>query len=362
MAEYRIPVPLAERSYSIEIAPNLLTSVRATDVLAELAGNSRLCIVTHPTLKRYAEPLIQALEGRGILPALHLVPAGEHRKNIATVMKIYSALLEAKLDRKSLVVVIGGGVLGDVGGFVAASYLRGIRFVQIPTTLLAQVDASVGGKTGIDLPEGKNLVGAFHQPSSVLIDPNTLKTLPMRELRSGLAEVIKYGIIYDEGFFKRVDTLLPTLLKRDVDSLAQIIARSCEIKAEVVSQDETEQGIRAILNFGHTVGHALEAVTQYRRYKHGEAVAIGMIAESRIGELLGQTPSEVTTALRESLLRAGLPVDFPSDVSVEAILEVAQRDKKTIGGLLRFLVPTRMGEVIQRNDVPESVIYRALGR
>jgi 3-dehydroquinate synthase len=362
LSEYHIPVSIPGRSYTIEIAPGLLTSSRAVQVLAELVGTSRVCFVTHPGLKIYTLPLIEALEKHGIASSLHLVPPGEHRKSLSTVAKMYTAFLEARLDRKSLVVAVGGGVLGDMVGFAAASYLRGIRFVQVPTTLLAQVDSSVGGKTGVDLPEGKNLVGAFHQPSSVLIDPLTLKTLPARELRAGLAEVIKYGIIYDEPFFQRIDSLLPALLRREVEPLAEVVARSCEIKAEVVMQDETEQGLRAILNFGHTIGHALESVTRYRRYKHGEAISIGMVAEARIGEIMGQTPPAVTTAIRECFLRAKLPVDFPVDVSIESLLGVAQRDKKTIGGLLRFLVPTRMGEVTLRSDIPESVIYTACGR
>lgn len=361
MSAYQIEVAIPDRSYTIEIAPGLLASARTLDVLQSLAGKSRVCIVTHPVLmKPYVEPLITGLRARGLEPHIHIAPAGEHRKTLASVAKMYEAFLEAKLDRKSLVVVVGGGVLGDAGGFAAASYLRGIRFVQIPTTLLAHVDSSVGGKTGVDLPQGKNLVGAFHQPSSVLIDPHTLRTLPMRELRAGLAEVVKYGIIYDNAFFTRVDALLPRILRRDMDALSEIIARSCEIKAEVVRQDETEQGLRAILNFGHTIGHALEAATNYRRYKHGEAIAIGMVVEARIGEIMGQTPAETASALVQTLRRAKLPVAFPSDISTERILEAAQRDKKTFGGLLSFVLPLRIGEVNVRNDAPTHTVEAAI--
>ncbi len=360
MSAYQIEVAIPDRDYTIEIAPGLLATARTIDVLQSLANKSRICIVTHPVLmKPYVSPLVEGLKERGIDPFLHVIPSGEHRKTLATVARMYDAFIEAKLDRKSLVVVVGGGVLGDAAGFAAASYLRGIRFVQIPTTLLAHVDSSVGGKTGVDLPQGKNLIGAFHQPSSVLIDPKTLQTLPMRELRAGLAEVIKYGIIYDNAFFARVDALLPRILRRDMEALSEIIARSCEIKAEVVCQDETEQGLRAILNFGHTIGHALEAITNYRRYKHGEAVAIGMVVESRIGERVGQTPAETTQALIDTLQRAKLPVAYPSDISVERVLEVAQRDKKTVGGLLRFVLPLRIGEVNVRSDVPISAIEAA---
>ncbi len=361
MASYQIEVAIPERDYIIDIEPGLLTSPKALDTLQRLCGKSRLCIVTHPVLlKHYVTPLVEGLKQRGIEPFLHVVPSGEHRKTLATVAKMYDAFIEAKLDRKSLVVVIGGGVLGDAGGFAAASYLRGIRFVQIPTTLLAHVDSSVGGKTGVDLPQGKNLIGSFHQPSSVLIDPITLRTLPRRELCAGLAEVIKYGIIYDNAFFARVDALLPQILKRDMDALSEIIARSCEIKADVVRQDETEQGLRAILNFGHTLGHALEAITNYRRYKHGEAIAIGMVAESRIGECIGQTSPDVTNALIHTLERAHLPTAFPSDITLEQILQVAQRDKKTIGGHLSFVLPLRIGEVNVRNDIPVAAIQSAI--
>ena len=247
-------------------------------------------------------------------------------------------------------------------GFAAATYLRGVPFVQAPTTLLAQVDASVGGKTGVDLPQGKNLVGAFHQPSAVVIDTATLRTLPLRELRSGLSEVIKYGIIYDEAFLSSVVNALPALLKRDESLLTAAIARSCEIKAEVVGQDETEQGLRAILNFGHTIGHALEAVTAYRRFKHGEAIAIGMIAACLLGEEVGVTPSEVTAKVRAALQQAGLPTAFPEDIDIDSILDAAQRDKKTEAGRLRFVLARGIGDVFVSPNVPEEAVRAALAR
>ncbi|MCW3095516.1 MAG: 3-dehydroquinate synthase, partial [Chthonomonadaceae bacterium] len=253
-----------------------------------------------------------------------------------------------------------GGVLGDMVGFAAATYLRGIPFVQIPTTLLAQVDASVGGKTGVDLPQGKNLVGAFHQPSAVVIDTTTLRSLPLRELRSGLSEVIKYGIIYDKPFLTSIVNNMPGLLRRDEALLTTAIARSCEIKAEVVGQDETEQGLRAILNFGHTIGHALESVTAYRRFKHGEAIAIGMVSACLLGEEVGVTPSEVTEELCEALQRAHLPTAFPVEIEADAILAAAQRDKKTEAGRLRFVLARRVGEVFLCPDVPEAAVRAAL--
>jgi 3-dehydroquinate synthase len=271
-------------------------------------------------------------------------------------------MLDAGLDRKSLLVTLGGGMLGDLGGFAAATYLRGIPFVQVPTTLLAQVDASIGGKTGVDLPGGKNLVGAFYQPRAVLIDICTLDTLPLRELRAGLAEVIKYGIICDETFFRRVQAQLPWLLRRDPDALTETIVRSCEIKAEVVRQDETEQGQRAILNFGHTIGHALEAVTGYRRYRHGEAISIGMVSAALIGEELGVTSPTVTEEIKAILSRAGLPIAFPSDVLFEDIQRAILRDKKTQAGKVHFVLAQQIGAVVLRGDVPMEAVRAALER
>jgi 3-dehydroquinate synthase len=358
-----VPVALGDRSYDIHIEAGLLHSGRAAEIVASLASGRRACMVTHPHLNaRYAAPLREGLEAHGIATTTVTVPPGERAKNLRTVARLYHAFLAAGLDRKSLVLAVGGGVLGDLVGFAAATYLRGVRLVQVPTTLLAQVDASVGGKTGVDLPEGKNLVGAFHQPRAVLIDPATLKTLPRRELHAGLAEVLKYGIIYDETFFHDIVSDLPALLRRSETALTAVIARSCEIKAEVVGQDETEQGLRAILNYGHTVGHALEAVTAYRRYKHGEAVAIGMISAALIGEEIGVTPPEVTRALRKALTAAHLPVAFPNDIDVEAILAAAQRDKKTEAGRLRFVLARRIGAVSVSGDVPTEAIRAAITR
>ena len=218
----------------------------------------------------------------------------------------------------------------------------------------------MGGKTGVDLPEGKNLVGAFHQPLAVIVDTDTLRTLPRRELRAGLAEVIKYGIIYDDAFFAAISRDIPALLRREANALTSVIARSCAIKADVVGQDETEQGLRAILNFGHTVGHALESVTRYRRYKHGEAVAIGIVSACLIGEQVGITPASVTQEVTRILEQAGLPVAFPDDVSSHAILEAAQRDKKTLAGRLRFVLASKIGAVEIVGDVPASAVRAAL--
>jgi 3-dehydroquinate synthase len=343
--EQRIRVDLGKRSYDI-VLQNGLIGQNGADIIAGETQTKRVVLVTHPHLsKRYAEPLADGLNGKGIETTIVLVAAGERSKNLAAVGRLYAAFLDARLDRKSLVVAVGGGVLGDLVGFAAATYLRGIRFVQVPTTLLAQVDSSIGGKTGVDLPQGKNLVGAFHQPSVVLIDPRTLRTLPARELRSGFAEVIKYGIIYDAEFFAFLRHNLPELRTGTSLAVQHAIARSCEIKADVVSQDETEQGLRAILNFGHTIGHALETLTQYRRYKHGEAIAIGMLTECLIGEEMGITPPEVTQTLQETFAAFGLPTEFPADIDADAVLRASQKDKKTVGGRLFFVLPERIGTV-----------------
>ncbi len=358
-----VPVPLGDRSYNITILPGLIGTAECAESIQADAPFSQACIVTHPSLAvRYAQPLLESLSGPKLKISIVTVPAGEGSKNLRQVAKLYDAFLVNGLDRKSLVIAVGGGVLGDLVGFAAASYLRGIRFIQVPTTLLAQVDASVGGKTGVDLPQGKNLVGAFHQPSAVLIDPITLQTLPRRELRAGLAEIVKYGIIYDKDYFEEVVRSAASLLKCDQNSLVKIIARSCEIKSAVVSNDETEQGQRAILNFGHTIGHALEAVTQYKRYKHGEAVAIGMFSEALIGEEHGITPPHVTRRLMEALKACQLPVDFPKDIALENILSAALTDKKTLSGKLHFVLPQEIGSVIIAGDVPEKTIIQALQR
>jgi len=362
-AKSRIDVALAERSYAILIDEGLIVSGGAAQQIVETVPARRVCIVTHPGLRSaYSDPLASQLAALGVSVTTVTIPSGERYKTLKTVARLYDAFVEARLDRKGVVIAVGGGVLGDTAGFAAASYLRGIRIVQAPTTLLAQVDSSVGGKTGVDLSAGKNLVGAFHQPSMVVIDPATLATLPPRELRSGLAEVIKYGIIYDASFFAYIAENMPALLRRERDPILWAIARSCQIKAEVVAQDETEQGLRAILNYGHTVGHALESITHYRRYKHGEAISIGMVSASLLGEILGVTPPTVTQAICRTLASANLPVAFPRDIDADLVLAAAQRDKKTEGGKLRFVLARALGDVYVHEDVPAASVANAIER
>ena len=304
-----VTVPLGNRSYCIKIGAGLLR--RLGTECRRLGLGSRCAVVTDGNVAPfYARAAHAALAEAGFEPVLITVPAGETAKNLKTVQLCYDQLVAQRFERKSFILALGGGVVGDLAGFVAATYLRGIPFVQAPTTLLAQVDSSVGGKVGVNLPAGKNLVGAFYQPRLVLCDLDTLATLPAREYRAGLAEVIKYGIIYDAAFFRRLERQMPTLLKREPKTLAAVIARCCEIKAEVVRQDETENGLRAILNFGHTIGHALEAISNYGKYLHGEAISLGQVAAARLSvRLLGLPPRDLEriTAL---FRRAGLPSEI----------------------------------------------------
>jgi 3-dehydroquinate synthase len=361
-SSFRLDVKSEVKGYPIWLGTNLIRNGGGI-IIAEAVGETRACIVTHPHLKRrYADPIAAQMMKSGVECTIELVPQGESRKNLRTIERLYRSFAAAGLDRNSLVVAVGGGVIGDIAGFAAACYLRGIRCAQVPTTLLAQVDSSVGGKTGVDLPEGKNLVGAFHPPTVVVIDPEALRTLPVRELRSGLAEVIKYGIITDKSFFYQTQDDLPAMLNREMGPLTQAIKRSCEIKASVVSEDEKEQGLRAILNFGHTVGHALESVTQYRQYRHGEAIAIGMVSACLIGEDLGITPPSVTTEVSDCLSAAGLPFAFPASIDMAMIHAAMALDKKALSGRLRFVIAEEIGKVRIVDGVSRDVIDSAIAR
>lgn len=306
----------------------------------------------------YGPAVLDSLRSAGYRVSSVDVPSGEENKSLAQLGRLYDAFAEAGLDRGSAVVTLGGGVVGDLGGFAAATYLRGIEFVQVPTTLLAQVDASVGGKTGIDLPAGKNLAGAFHQPRLVLVDLDTLRSLPEREFRAGLAEVVKYGVIYDSEFFDYLESNRAALESHQPDVLEHVIGRCCEIKAEVVGQDERESGLRAILNYGHTVGHAVEAVAEFA-YLHGECVSIGMRAANRLSErLTGLSPAESRRI--EGLLEAcGLPTRLTTALPEESLLRTMLRDKKVRSGELRFVLASRIGRV-EVAPVPETLARESL--
>ena len=301
------------------------------------------------------------MSGAGFDPVLLTVPPGETAKSLKTVQACYDQLAAHRLERRSFIVALGGGVVGDLAGFVAATYLRGVPFVQVPTTLLAQVDSSVGGKVGVNLKAGKNLVGAFYQPRLVLCDLDTLRTLPERELRAGLAEVIKYGIIYDAKLFTRLERDLPKLLKRDPKTLAEVIARCCEIKAEVVGQDETESGLRAILNFGHTIGHAIENISGYGKYLHGEAIAIGQTLAARISVRLSGLPSKDSARIGNLFAAAGLPTQIKLTAPQRRrMLNAMLLDKKVSGGEVKFVLAENIGKVAWGRKVSPALIEELL--
>lgn len=355
-----VNVSLGSRSYAIHISRDAMTGLGKA--CARLGLGSRCAVLTDNNVAPlYAELAEGALRRAGFQPHLVTVRAGERSKRVRTVEECYNALALHRLERKSFVVALGGGVVGDLAGFVAATYLRGVAFVQVPTTLLAQVDSSVGGKVGVNLKAGKNLVGAFHQPRLVVCDLSTLASLPDREYRAGLAEVIKYGIIYDEGFFRTLERNMPRLLQRDTRFLAAVIARCCEIKAKVVGEDETESGMRAILNFGHTVGHGLEAISKYGRYLHGEAISIGQIAAARLSTRLCGLPQADTNRIISLFRAAGLPLQAklsPKDLS--CLMASMRLDKKVSGGQIKFVLARRIGEATFGHEVPNRVLQETL--
>ena len=356
-----VSVPLGGgREYDIHIGAGLLAGCGT--LACAVAPGRRAVLITQPTIaRRWAAPVVDALTAAGFdTPPVLTFAGGERFKTLATMAALYGKLynLSTPVDRKTLLIALGGGVVGDVAGFVAATYLRGLPYVQLPTTLLAMVDSSVGGKTGVDLGQGKNLVGAFHQPRLVVADTDTLSTLPRREMRAGLAEVIKYGVIRDPA-------LLPLVVKSLTGSgaVAEIVRRSCQIKAEVVVGDEFEQtGLRAVLNFGHTIGHALESATHYKRYRHGEAVGIGMVAAAYIGEVQGVTPPDVREALTATLGACSLPAHLPDDVGDDALLALTGRDKKAEGGQVRWVLAHKLGEVRLHSDVDALTVREGLRR
>jgi 3-dehydroquinate synthase len=355
-----VNVPLGARRYEINIGPGLLSELGRH--CAGLKIGSLCAVISDRNVApKFARVAQTSLKKAGFDSVLVTVPAGETAKSLKVVERCYDALANHRLERKSFIVALGGGVVGDLAGFVAATYLRGVAFVQVPTTLLAQVDSSVGGKVGVNLKSGKNLVGAFHQPRLVLCDLDTLASLPMREFRAGLAEVIKYGIIYDAGLFERLERDLPKLLKRDAATLGEIIARCCEIKAEVVAQDETESGLRAILNFGHTIGHAIENISGYGKYLHGEAISIGQMAAAAISASVLGLPGSDVERIRRLFQRVGLPTRIQLTAARRKKLFAAMRlDKKVSGGEVKFVLAKRIGETAWGQNVPEQRIQEGL--
>jgi 3-dehydroquinate synthase len=333
-------VELGERSYPITIGPGLLDDGA---LLARHVGGRRAAIVTNTTVAPlYLDKVAGALRAAGREVVSIVLPDGEEHKDWASLMQVFDALLANKCDRKTTLVALGGGVIGDLTGFAAASYMRGVPFVQIPTTLLSQVDSSVGGKTGINHPLGKNMIGAFYQPRAVLADTGTLDTLPARELAAGLAEVIKHGAILDAGYFAWIEANIGKLVAREPTALAHAIARSCEIKAEVVRQDEREGGLRAVLNFGHTFGHAIEAGLGYGNWLHGEAVGCGMVMAADLSHRMGMVDAATVERVRALVKAAGLPTVAP-DLGAERWIELMEVDKKNEGGAIRFILLKPLG-------------------
>lgn len=353
-----VTVSLGGRSYSIHIG------VGALGRFAEhvsLGGAGRMAIVTDTNVAPlYAEPLAGVIADKTEQrPAVFALPAGEEHKRLEQIEWLCGRFLESGLDRSSRIIALGGGVVGDMAGFAAAVFMRGIPCVQAPTTLLAQVDSSVGGKTGVNHPLGKNTIGAFHQPSAVVIDLDTLRTLPDRELRAGLAEVVKHGVIADADLFDYLVQEAPRMLAKDLGALTWPIVRSCEIKAAVVSADEREQGERANLNYGHTFGHAIESVTHYRRFLHGEAVALGMQAAAHLAVLAGMAPPDLPERQAACLQACGLPVTW-NELPVDDTMALMRHDKKGRAGKMLFVLPERVGRVERRSDIPEELIRAAL--
>ena len=363
-----IKVNLPSCSYEIAIAPSGLD--RLGDYMSILHLGKKVLLVSNSTIfEHYGKRALSSLKAAGFDVCHCILPDGEKYKNLDSLQKIYDTALVNRVERSSTMVALGGGVIGDMTGFAAATWLRGIKFVQVPTSLLAMVDASVGGKTGVNHPQGKNLIGAFHQPQLVLIDPEVLKTLPERELRAGMAEVIKYGVIWDADLFAEMEKcenldqmqyLMAPLSNGDKSLIDYILTRSCQAKADVVSKDEKEAGLRAILNYGHTVAHAVESLTGYSVVNHGEAVAIGMVAAGEIAAKLGMWKEEEVQRQNALIEKAGLPTKLPAGLDIGEIIQSLQLDKKVKAGKVRFILPTQIGEVIITSEVPSEVIREVL--
>ena len=336
-----ITVELGERAYPIIIEPNAL---QHTEALQQAIKGKTVLIVSNTTVAPlYAEQMAQTVRDLGKTVYVHELPDGEAYKNLETLNTIFDALLTHQCDRKTTIIALGGGVVGDMAGFAAASYMRGVPFIQAPTTLLSQVDSSVGGKTGINHPLGKNMIGAFYQPQLVLADINSLNTLPERELSAGLAEIIKHGAIYDAEYFAWLEQNMPALRARDAVALTHAIVRSCEIKAEVVAQDERESGLRAILNFGHTFGHAIEAGMGYGNWLHGEAVGVGMVLAADLSHRLGQLSAVELERIRALTEAAGLPTVAPK-LGVDEMIQMMRLDKKSTAGNIQFVLLNGIGK------------------
>ena len=354
-----ITVDLGQRSYPIGIGSGVLTNLGS--LLSERGLTTRrVAVVTDSNVAPYyREPLVTGLSEAGYEPWVIVLPPGEQHKDLATLSLVYDKLIEGRIERRSALIALGGGVIGDLTGFAAATFQRGVPFIQVPTTLLAQIDASVGGKTAVNHPAGKNLIGAFYQPRLVLIDVDTLTTLPQREFVAGLAEVIKYGAILSPGLFALLEEQLDRLLSLEPVLLTSIIKTCCQLKAQVVEADEHEADYRAILNFGHTLGHAVESATGYGRFLHGEAVAIGMAFAAKLSLQRGVCRAETRDRLVRLIRRAGLPVDIPPDIAEQYLRTAIEADKKVSAGSVKFVCLEQLGktrfELLSATDIVRHV-------
>ncbi|WP_392552005.1 3-dehydroquinate synthase [Orbus wheelerorum] len=352
-----LTVSLSDRSYPITIGEHTLTNFE----YFKLKPGQRVLIATNETIAPlYLSSLTNMLEQNGIKTDHVIVPDGEQYKTMETWNIMLSTLLKNNHTRNSILIALGGGVIGDVAGFAAACYQRGIKFIQVPTTLLSQVDSSVGGKTAINHPLGKNMIGAFYQPQSVVIDLNCLKTLPMRELSAGLAEVIKYGVILDSAFFSWLENNIDALLELKPSAMSYCIYHCCKLKAQVVASDETEQDMRAILNLGHTYGHAIEAELGYGNWLHGEAVSVGILMAAQAAKLLGHFTESDIERIKNLLIKAQLPVARPPQMSAQSYIPHMLRDKKVLSGKLRLVLPTKIGHVEVINDVSQDIVLKSI--
>jgi len=350
----KMKISLGENSYYIHLGAGILPKLGET--LATHPVNKQVLVITNPTVnKLYGEVVAESLQRAGFQVRVEEVPDGEAYKSLQTAEQLYQAALQHKINRKSSIVALGGGVIGDLAGFVAATYMRGVNFIQVPTTLLAQVDSSVGGKVAVNHPLEKNLIGAFYQPKLVFTDINTLHTLPERELKAGLAEVVKYGVIWEEDFFSYLEENLDYIKSLHPEIIKYIVHKSCLIKGEVVEKDEKEEDLRAILNYGHTIGHAVESLTNYTAYKHGEGVAMGMVSAANLSQAMGLLKQEDSKRIQGLLEAIGLPVNLPA-LDLEEIIAALAHDKKVVSDKLRFVLPTEIGRVV----ITEQISLEAL--
>lgn len=351
-----VNVDLGERSYPIFIGQQLLGEKKY--VAPYIKGQQVMVVSNEKVAPLYLEKTLQGLTDFKVSTVI--LPDGEHYKTLETLNKIFDALLEQRFDRQCTLVALGGGVIGDMTGFAAACYQRGVNFIQLPTTLLAQVDSSVGGKTGVNHRLGKNMIGAFYQPQVVLCDTDSLNTLADRELSAGLAEVIKYGLIRDMNFFVWLEENMPKLLARDPQALAYAIERSCQNKVEIVTEDEHESGVRALLNLGHTFGHAIETGTGYGTWLHGEAVSIGTVLAATLSQKLGWISQQTLQRIKAIFISARLPVDIPHDISTETLLTLMKVDKKVRSGRVRLVLLKAIGEAVLTADYPADLLVQTL--